>query len=306
MLNFYKRIWAHTGRRQILLIVLSLIVAALAAAPLRYQKDIINGLGPDMELARLVWLCAGYLGVIVLTNIFKYVLNYRSSLLGEDTIRDIRQGIYKARFSAETETTRDTGTLATIISAESEEVGRFVGAAIANPLLQVGTLLSVITYIAATQPYLGVFLVLIVLPQAAIVLVLQERVNRRVKERTLVLREASSTISEENLERIRDAQQGVLDDFDHIYTTRRGIFRLKLSMKFAMNLLNGIGLVGILLIGGVLMMHGRSDVGTVVASIAALERISAPWRTLLGFYKEMSAVRVKFDLIMGPPAVHPT
>ncbi len=300
MLNFYKRIWEHTGRRQILLIALSLIVAALAAAPLRFQKDIINSLGPDLDVAYLIWLCAGYLGVIVVTNAFKFVLNYRSSLLGEDTIRDIRHGIYKARFNADTGMNRDTGTLATIISAESEEVGRFVGSAIANPLLQVGTLVSVITYIASTQPYLGVFLVMIVVPQAVIVLLLQERVNRRVKERTLVLREASSTISEEDLGRIKQAQQGVLEDFDHIYTTRRGIFRLKLSMKFAMNLLNGMGLVGILLIGGLLMMNGRSDVGTVVASIAALERISAPWRALLNYYKELSSVRVKFDLILGP------
>ncbi|SFM21405.1 ABC transporter transmembrane domain-containing protein [Shimia aestuarii] len=304
MLNFYKRIWLHTGKAQILLIVLSLAVAALAAAPLRFQKDIINSLGPDLDVETLTLLCLGYLGVIVISNIFKFLLNYRSSILGEATIRMIRQRIYGARHQEVVpEQLDDMGTLTTIIAAESEEVGRFAGTAIANPLLQVGTLVSVISYIASTQPYLGLFLVAIVVPQAVIVLLLQEKVNRRVKERTLILRGATSAISEEDIAQIKEAQQAVMDDFDKIYSTRRGIFRLKLSMKFAMNLLNGIGLVGILMIGGLLMMEGRSDIGTVVASIAALERISDPWRQLLNFYKELSAVRVKFDLILGAQAV---
>lgn len=299
MLNFYKRIWANTGRAQILLIVLSLLVAALAAAPLRFQKDIINSLGPDLEFQSLLWMCGGYFAVIVVTNIFKFILNYRSSLLGEATIQRIRTLIYKARYDTEAPLKRNTGTVATIIAAEAEEVGRFVGQAVANPLLQIGTLISVVTYVASTQPYLGGFLVLVVLPQALIVLLLQEKVNRRVKERTIILRHSTSAISDEELALVTEAQQAVLDDFDQIYTMRRGIFRLKLSMKLAMNLLSGFGLIGILLIGGWLMMNGRSDIGTVVASISALERINGPWRLLLNFYKELSAVRVKFDLIVG-------
>ncbi|WP_165798870.1 ABC transporter ATP-binding protein [Shimia abyssi] len=305
MLHFYKQIWLHTGRSQILLIILSLIVAALAAAPLQFQKDIINSLGPDLVVEQLLMLCLGYLGVITLSNIFKFMLNYRSSLLGEATIRMIRTRIYQSRYDPEARIKRDTGTLSTIIAAEAEEVGRFVGAAIANPLLQVGTLVSVISYVMATQPYLGVFLMLIVLPQLVIVLFLQERVNRRVKERTLTLRGATSEISKEDVEQLKAAQQGILDDFDEIYLTRRGIFRLKLSMKFAMNLLNGFGLVGILFIGGLLMMDGRSDVGTVVTAIAAQDKIRDPWRQLLNFYKELSSVRVKFDLIVGAGPVVP-
>ncbi|MCP4823976.1 MAG: ABC transporter ATP-binding protein, partial [Shimia sp.] len=80
MWDFYVRIWRNTARAQIYLVVLSLIVAALAAAPLQFQKDIINSLGPDLETNRLLLLCGGYLSVIVVTNIFKFALNYRSSL----------------------------------------------------------------------------------------------------------------------------------------------------------------------------------------------------------------------------------
>ncbi len=302
MLAFYKRIWHATGRVQILLIVLSLIVAALAAVPLQFQKDIINSLGPDLDVTTLLWMCCGYLAVIVVTNIFKFWLNYRSNLLGEATIKRIRSAIYEARFDSSQDLAiqkQSSGTIATILSAEAEEVGRFVGQAMANPIVQLGTLVSVVSFVASTQPYLGGFLVAIVVPQALIVLLLQERVNKRVRERTIVLRHATGSLSEESLAEMSAAQKDVLEDFDRIFETRRTIFRLKLSMKFAMNILSGIGLIGILLIGGLLMMEGRSDIGTVVASISALEKINGPWRLLLNFYKELSAVRVKYDLIVG-------
>ena len=299
MLSFYARIWKATGRVQILLIVLSLIVAALAAVPLQFQKDIINALGPELEVNTLVWMCGGYLAVIAITNAFKFALNYRSSLLGEATIRRIRAAVYEARLDDTQDLPiqkQSSGTIATIISAEAEEVGRFVGQAIANPIVQIGTLVSVVSFVAATQPYLAGFIVAVVVPQALIVLVLQARVNARVKERTIFLRQATGALTQED---VTEAQQAVLDDFDQIYETRRGIFRLKLSMKFAMNLLSGFGLVGILMIGGLLMMRGETDIGTVVASISAMDKVNGPWRLLLNFYKELSSVRVKFDLIVG-------
>lgn len=42
MLQLYTAIWRVSGSRQIVLILLSLSVAALAAAPLKFQQDIVN------------------------------------------------------------------------------------------------------------------------------------------------------------------------------------------------------------------------------------------------------------------------
>ncbi len=58
MLDIYQRIWRATGPAQIVLVVLSLSVAALAVVPLQYQKDIINGLAGDMERHELLRLGA--------------------------------------------------------------------------------------------------------------------------------------------------------------------------------------------------------------------------------------------------------
>jgi hypothetical protein len=70
-----------------------------------------------------------------------------------------------------------------MLSAESEAVGAFAGSAIASPLMQLGTLISVIAFIFASQPWLGVLALGIVVPQAGIVVAVQRHINHRVRER---------------------------------------------------------------------------------------------------------------------------
>jgi hypothetical protein len=61
------------------------------------------------------------------------------------------------------------GTLVTMLAAEAESVGSFAGSAFASPLMALGTLVSVIAFILASQPWLGMLALAVVVPQAAIV-----------------------------------------------------------------------------------------------------------------------------------------
>jgi len=291
MLDLYKRIWRFTGRSQILLIILSILIAVLAAVPLQFQKDIINGITTSMERKTLFLLGAGYLGVLVVRNALKFALQYKSSMLSEDVVRRIRGRLYEVGFE-----TTDRGTLVTMISTEAEEVGRFAGSAMASPLMQLGTLLTVIAYVAVNQPYLGLFMITIVVPQALIAVSVQQRINERIGYRVRVLRSATARIAADD---IKSAGDAVLHDFDEIYEARRKIFFLKFSTKFAMNLITGVGTVGILVLGGLLALKGRTDVGTVVAALSGLTRVSEPWRELLAFYRDLSSVRVKYELLLN-------
>jgi ABC-type multidrug transport system fused ATPase/permease subunit len=296
MVELYKRIWAVTGRKQLVLIVLSLCVAALAALPLQFQKDIINGLSKAMEKQQLLLLCAGYLGVLAMSSGLKFAMNYRSAILGESVTRRIRNVIYSENFGPESDTSMQRGSLVTMIAAEAEEVGNFAGEAIALPLLQVGTLASVIIFVAISQPYLGLFILGIIVPQAIIVLALQKYVNEQVSRRVKVLRQATGLIS---TQKVKETQQAIVEDFNKIFETRRKIFKLKLSMKFAINLMQGVGVVGVLFLGGLMFINGNTDIGTVVASLTALTRVNEPWRALIAFYRKLSTVRVRFDLLVA-------
>ncbi|MEL6766907.1 MAG: ABC transporter transmembrane domain-containing protein [Pseudomonadota bacterium] len=293
MIEFYAAIFRATGRAQILLIVLSLIVAGLSPIPLEYQRDIINGLTEGVDETALYGLGLEMGAVILLSLGLKWVLGYRSGIVGEDVIRRLRSMIAERSVNGEM-LVQKRGTTASMIASESEALGKFVGSSVAEPLLQFGTLVSVLGYVAVTQPRLGLVIALIVLPQAIIVMATQMRINTLVQERVLVLRHAVNGITSSEL---AAEMEGIRKDFDRIYEARRQMFVWKLSTKMILSALNGAGLVVVLVVGGALVIDGRSDVGTVVAATVALGRIQGPWRQLVAFYRNMSAVRVQYELL---------
>ncbi|WP_171179938.1 ABC transporter transmembrane domain-containing protein [Ruegeria sp. HKCCD8929] len=297
MFQLYAAIWRVSAGRQVVLIVLSIAIAALAAAPLEFQRNIINLLTKGgLDTAQLYLLGAGMMAVIGLSLFLKWLLGFRSGTLGEDVIRLIRQRLLTRAVDAD-ESGEDVrrGTLTTAISAEAEELGKFSGAAFSEPVVQIGTLISVIGYISSTQPGLGLIALSMILPQIAIVLISQRKVNVFVAERVRVLRAATDRLTAEQIEAVT---QEVTDRFDAIFETRRQMFLWKLSAKFLLSMINGAGTVAVLMLGGWLVLNGRTDVGTVVAATSGLARIQGPTAFLIAFYRQVSANRIKYELLL--------
>lgn len=292
--ELYRLIWRRSGGRQVVVVALSLAVAALAAAPLELQKNIVNALGAGTDLSELVRLGAAMIGVVLLSLGLKLVLGLVSQLLGEATVRDLRRRAYRESVAGEAAgAARPRGTLVTMVATEAEDLGHFVGRAFATPVLQIGTLASVLGFIVVSQPMLGLLALAIVVPQAAIVVGSQRRVNALLAERIGLLRGASNRMTAADRAAL-DAR--VLADFDAIHETRRRIFRWKLGAKFLVGALNAAGTVGTLMLGGYLVIEGRTDVGTVVAASIALTRLQGPWTALIAFYRQASPMRVRLAL----------
>ncbi len=297
MFRLYSAIWRASAGRQIILIALSLAVAALAAVPLEFQRDIINHLtSGDVETERLILLGLGMMAVILLSLALKWVLGYRAGTLGEDMIRLIRNRLlWRSSDITETGENVRKGTMTTAISAEAEELGKFAGGAYSDPVVQIGTLISVIGYISSTQPGLGLIAFSMIVPQIIIVLVSQRKVNVFVAERVRILRSATDQLTTEEIDAV---EQDINALFDEIYETRRQMFLWKLSAKFLLSVINGAGTVGVLMLGGWLVLQGRTDVGTVVAATSGLTRIQGPTAFLIAFYRQVSANRIKYELML--------
>ena len=141
-----------------------------------------------------------------------------------------------------------------MLAAEAEAVGAFAGSAIASPVMQIGTLISVIGFIFASQPRLGV-------------LALGSSCRKRQlwwRSRAAsikgcgsaqALRDASDRISESEMTRVEDA---VVADFQDAFESRRKIF-FPSCRPLALSALSAAGAVGILFYGW-LVLNGRSDV----------------------------------------------
>jgi ABC-type bacteriocin/lantibiotic exporter with double-glycine peptidase domain len=297
--EFYRRLWRQTRQAQLLLIGLAIAIAVLAAVPLYFQQKLINGLAYGTSLHQVLVLGASYAAASLLTIALKLGLQYRSAILGETIVRRIRGRIltthaHKRRAS---DTTRAAdGTVVSMLTAEAENVGLFASEAITTPLLEFGTLLSILIFITVSEPLLGALITAVALPQAAIVVAVQGSVNTLVKKRLELLRTAA--------DRAVDAahpwpEATILETFDEVFHARRRIHIRKLSSKAALKVLAALGVVGTLVLGGWLVLRGDTDVGTVVAALTGLTRIDRPWNNLIKFYRSLSMVIVRYGLLAG-------
>ena len=76
-----------------------------------------------------------------------------------------------------------------------------------------------------------------------------------------------------------------------------GIFRLKFSMNFLMNLSTQLQIIGALLVGGWAVYENRLEVGGVVAFISGIGRITDPWGDLVNYFRDVNLTSVKFGLL---------
>src|SRR5262249_32829642 len=155
--ELYAYVWRSSASQQIILIILAIIAAVLATAPLELQRHIINTLTGHEKFERLGWLCGGYLIAALVIGGLKYIVNIRSAGLGEFTIRSLREEVLRHSSSAANrdatpgETRKNgSGALVTTISSQAEAVGKFVGDCISTPIVQAGTLVSVLSYMLYT------------------------------------------------------------------------------------------------------------------------------------------------------------
>jgi ABC-type bacteriocin/lantibiotic exporter with double-glycine peptidase domain len=76
-----------------------------------------------------------------------------------------------------------------------------------------------------------------------------------------------------------------------------GIFKLKFSMNFLMNLMHHAGVAGTLGLGGYLVVLGEAEVGTVVAFVAGLKQLNDPWGGLVDWFRDLRVTQAKYGLL---------
>jgi ABC-type multidrug transport system fused ATPase/permease subunit len=304
MRELYDYVWRSSASQQIVLIVLAAIAAVLATAPLELQRHIINTLAGHERVERLGWLCGGFLIASLAIGGLKYTVNIRSARLGESMIRSLRGQIFDAGSTVmRSETATDTsGTVVTMISTEAETVGKFVGDCISTPIVQAGTLLSVLSYMLYTEPLLGLVVLFIAVPQLVIVPLIQRRINAQTRERVRTLRRAGDLVVE-NMRSGGESGGSLKSQLDTafrtIYALRLHVFRLKFGLKFLVSVLQSSGVFALLFAGGIMVLNGKTEIGIVVAFISGLDRVLDPWRELIAFVRSTSSARVQFDLIQS-------
>jgi len=285
-----------SGRHQITLAALSVVVFLLNTIPLEIQRRIVNDAVHTGALNSIVWLALGYAGVALAEGACKLAMNIYRGWVSESSVRHLRMTIHGAANGASDSPSADLqGIEVSLILSEVEPIGSFVGISTSEPLLQGGILLSVFAYMIHLQPEIALVSLLVFSPQLIFVPLMQRAINRRVTSPVEALREVSSGLIDPDHGRRHAATQA--QRMEVVFTLNMGIYKLKFTMNFLMNLMHHVGVAVVLGVGGWYAASGLVQVGTVVAFVAGLAKVGDPWGDIVNWYREATVNGVKYRMI---------
>ncbi|CAO3425203.1 hypothetical protein [Azospirillum endophyticum] len=288
----------HSGKHQIGLSILSIMVFLLSIWPLEIQRRIVNDAISSGSLSAIAWLSAAYFGIALIEGVLKFVLNLYRGWVSETAVRHLRMTILGlAREVPQGHGSREKqGMEIAMVISEAEPVGNFVGISLSEPLLQIGILVSVLVYIAHLRPEFAVASGLAVVPQMIVVPLIQRAINRRAATRIRTLRRISAGMID-GATGAPAGDRAQTARIDAVFSLNMGIYALKFGMNFLMNLMNHLGVAVVLGVGGWYVVRGLIDVGAVVAFVSGLTKIVDPWGDLINWFREATVSSVKYRLI---------
>jgi ABC-type multidrug transport system fused ATPase/permease subunit len=291
--NIFRYVLQTSAVHQLLLLALTVAVFLLEVVPLELQRRIVNDLVKRHRYSVVVASCALYAGVVLIQGGIKLVLNIYRGWVGERAKRDLRRRVHTVVEAppASSPAAEAQGIAISMIVAEVEPVGGFAGESVSEPLLQAGIMASVLAYLVHIDRWMAVAAFAIFVPQVAFVPLLQSAVNRRTGARIRVLRELGIAMIDRN--------DGADDErrIEQAFALDMGIFKLKFTMNFLMNVCNHLQVVSALLVGGWWVYTQQLEIGGVVAFISGIGRLNDPWGDLVNYFRDVSVTQVKYRLL---------
>lgn len=267
-----------------------MVIASRMIAPL-IQKAIVNDVIPNpTELARLTPLCAGLLALVIARAVCTYVRGLTLERVSQNVVYDLRTGLYRhmqelpyqfydkhrigeimSRMTGDIEGIRNliAGGLVSVF----DNLLNFVGALIFLSFLSWELMLSLLIFAPVIAVTAWKF-------RAKI-----HPVFREVREQNAVL----NTRTTENLAGMRVVKAFARESYEmeHFVKDNRDLLKLNLKSVWIwsdfvplMELLSGLCTPVMLIVGTILVLNDRMDIGTLVAVNGYVWLITDPMRQL--------------------------
>jgi ABC-type multidrug transport system fused ATPase/permease subunit len=293
--SVFRYVLATSGVHQLVLLALTVSVSLLEIVPLELQRRIVNDLIKNRPYRWVIILCAVYAGVVLVQGGTKLGLNVYRGWVGERAVRDLRRRIHAVieAPASSSPAAEAQGIAVSMIVAEVDPIGGFVGGSVSEPMLQGGILASVLAYLVHLDPWMALGALTLFVPQFFFVPLMQAAANRRAGVRIRILRQLGIDVIDQSNGHFRADEQRI----DRVFSLDMGIFRFKFTMNFLMNLCSHLQIVSALLIGGWWVYTDRLEIGGVVAFISGIGRLNDPWGDLVNYFRDLTVTQVKYRLL---------
>ena len=294
--SFAAFLWRMSAGDQVWLALLSVVVALLGTVPIEIQRRMVNAAIKDKHFEIIFSLALIYGGLVLGQGVLKLLLNLYRSWTGAHAIRVLRTSIDAMVPVADSdgEVATSQGTKISMIVSEADAIGGFIGDCVSEPVLEGSILVMVLGYMAFLQPTMALATVIILATQVVFVPVMQRAINRRVQKRITMLRAAGAGVLTEGEQK---ESRNTTERYGEVYRLDMGIFSLKFTLNFLMNISTHFGNVVILALGGWFVMQGQTQAGTVVAFLSGLSNIIDPWGEIVNWFQNLWVTSAKYHLL---------
>ncbi|MEM6354468.1 MAG: ABC transporter ATP-binding protein [Pseudomonadota bacterium] len=313
-------VWRHSRLDQIILLGLTIASFPLVYLSLEVPKTIINEaiggtgfprdiLGFELEqIPFLFALCLLFLGLVVVINGFKWLINVGIGMAGERLLRRLRFMLVERVMRVPMARYRSVRPGETIqsIMGEIELLGGFFGEVIVTPIFQGGLLLVFITFIFVQDFWLGMAAIAFYPIQTFLIPLLQAKVVRLNRLRAGNARKVADAIGDTINLSSEIRSNGTLrwhlaQISGLLYTNtrlRQAIFRRKFTIKWINNFINQLPPFLFYSIGGIAVLRGDIEIGALVAVLAAYKDVAAPWKAILNYWQRLSDFSSRYRFVI--------
>lgn len=293
-----RSIWGYalrmTGWHQACACLLAVAVAALNLAPIELQRRLIDDAIAGGDARLLLLLGALYAAALVLHRAMKFLLGMYQGWLTESAALYTRRhllGFYRDRLNDGGEA--EAGKAVSIIGSETDKLAGFVGEGPSQACVNMAMLIGVLGYMATVQPKIAALGLLLLIPQVALTPFMQVRLNRLTERQVGLKRELGDGVA--GGEACDDQPTNRL--IGRLFDNRMRFLAWKHLLKGGLNLMNGLAPLGVLVWGGWLAIQGETTLGVLVAFVSGFDKLAAPIRELIAFYRTCAQAGVQHAMI---------
>ncbi len=318
--SIFAFIWKYSKRDQLIILLVTITLFPLLYLTLELPKRIINdaiGAGSEVvdvygfEMSQIQFLgllCALFLIAVFVHGLMKMRINTMKGVLSERLLRRLRYSLIARilRFPAPYFERTSQGELVSMVTSEAEPMGGLMGDALAQPVLQAGQMITILSFLFIQSVTFGIAACMLIPLQAWIIPRLQKKINLLNKARVQQVRALAAEIGEGAAGATSLRTNGgwryhmalISDRLGRLYKIRFEIYQKKFFMKFINNFITQLTPFFFYAIGGYLTIKGEISVGALVAAIAAYKDLSSPWKELLDYYNQTQDMSVRWETVM--------
>lgn len=312
--NVYAYIYQFSFRPQVVVVLLTLALLPLAPIPLELQRRILDDAIATGDVELLVRLGLFYLGALGLAALLKLAMKIQREFISAGIVHALRRSLYyciytivpPAKWQGEIKDRVDEGAVVSMLTGEAEKLGGFAGQALSGPLLQVGTLVTILGYMFWIEPLVAAIALALYSPQFLIVPLSQVRLNTLTRAKAMKVRELGGFIVDnaENALFGREPPEAYAHLTDRILELRKRFVLTKNMVKSINNFLIALGPFGVIAYGGWLVIQGETEIGVILAFVSGLERLGGPIRALTNSYRQIADARMRYRMLLDATPAH--